>query len=100
SANATRPTRIEILAMGMEMGLYGWLVGGCFMDDQEVDPAYWFAALTVVLTRLHRRQRQATDEEAMLETTDAGTDGRLEDYSADIDDPALQGRRACHVSQD
>lgn len=40
-------------ALGFEIGLYGWLVDGCFQGDQEADPAYWFMALAVVMTRLY-----------------------------------------------
>jgi hypothetical protein len=40
-------------ALGIEVGLYGWAVAGLFQGNQEVDPAYWFVALAVVLTRLH-----------------------------------------------
>jgi len=43
-------------ALGLEIGLYGWLVDGCFQGDHEVDPAYWFMALAVVMTRLYYQQ--------------------------------------------
>lgn len=49
-------TSVEIYAMGLELGLYGWMVVGIFHNMQEVDPAYWFVALAVVLVRLHGRQ--------------------------------------------
>ncbi|HLN03595.1 MAG TPA: O-antigen ligase family protein [Bryobacteraceae bacterium] len=50
-------TPVEIYAMGLELGLYGWMVVGIFHNMQEVDPPYWFVALAVVLTRLHDLQR-------------------------------------------
>jgi O-antigen ligase len=40
-------------ALGMEVGLYGWLICGLFQAEHEVDPAYWFVAFAVVLTRLN-----------------------------------------------
>src|SRR5205823_12526244 len=55
---AAKPARIEVVAMGLEIGLYGWIIGGCFQADHEVDPAYWFAALAVMVTRLHRKQKE------------------------------------------
>ncbi|HWG41262.1 MAG TPA: O-antigen ligase family protein [Gemmataceae bacterium] len=58
-ATSTTVTRVEWLAMGIEVGLYGWFVGGLTMADHEIDPAYWFVALAVVLVRLHAKQRQA-----------------------------------------
>lgn len=45
-------TSVEVYAMGVETGLYGWLVGGWFQAHHEVDPAYWFAGIAIVLTRL------------------------------------------------
>jgi len=54
-------TRIEVYAMGLELGLYGWMVAGSFHDMQEVDPAYWFVALAVVLTRLHAEQSRENE---------------------------------------
>jgi hypothetical protein len=41
--------------MGIELGYYGWLTGGMSMSEHEVDPAFWFVAFTVVLTRLHHQ---------------------------------------------
>jgi O-antigen ligase len=49
-------TRVEIYAMGIEIGLYGWMVTGFFHNTHETDPAYWFVGLAVVLTRLHAQQ--------------------------------------------
>lgn len=43
--------------MGIELGYYGWLMGGITMAEHEVDPAYWFVAFAVVLTRLHHQER-------------------------------------------
>lgn len=40
-------------ALAIEVGLYGWAVAGLFQGNQEIDPAYWFVALAVVMTRLH-----------------------------------------------
>lgn len=45
---------LQAYAIALELGLYGWLLGGWTQDYQEVDPAYWFAGLAVVLTRLSR----------------------------------------------
>jgi len=43
-------------ALALEIGLYGWLVGGWAQNDHEVDPAYWFVALSIILIRLHRQE--------------------------------------------
>src|SRR5262249_6077247 len=40
-------------ALAIEVGLYGWAVAGLFQGNQEIDPAYWFVALAVIMTRLH-----------------------------------------------
>jgi len=53
SAEPRSPTSIQVYAMGMEVGLYGWLVGGLFHDVHDVDPAYWFVALSIVVYRLN-----------------------------------------------
>ena len=49
-ANSSR--RLAAYAMGVEIGLYGWLVTGLFGDQSGLDPPYWFLALAVVLVRL------------------------------------------------
>jgi O-antigen ligase len=49
-----------LYAMGFEIGLFGWMAGGLFQADHEVDPAYWFVAFAVILTRLYARERQST----------------------------------------
>jgi O-antigen ligase len=46
-------TKIAAYALGLEVGIYGWLAGGMTQADHEVDPAYWFVAFAVILTRLH-----------------------------------------------
>ena len=51
-------TPVEIYAMGLELGIYGWMIAGLFHSMHEVDTVYWFVALAVVLTRLHARQIQ------------------------------------------
>jgi hypothetical protein len=48
------PGRLELYALGIELGLYGWLVGGIFHDLHNVDPAYWFVGFAVAITRLRR----------------------------------------------
>jgi O-antigen ligase len=52
-------TPTEIYAMGTELGLYGWMVGGLFQGHHEVDPAYWFVGFAVILTRLHHQQKSS-----------------------------------------
>lgn len=61
-ADRSNPSRIQTYAMGLEFGLYGWLAGGWFQSYHEVDPAYWFAAIAVVLTRLDQRQKAEAAE--------------------------------------
>jgi hypothetical protein len=51
-ANFAHLTKVDIYAMGIEIGLYGWFLGGLTEADHEVDPAYWFVALAIILTRL------------------------------------------------
>jgi O-antigen ligase len=49
--------RLEFYATGLEIGLFGWCIGGWFQSYHEVDPAYWFVGFAVVLFRLvHQRQ--------------------------------------------
>jgi len=60
TSDPEHPGSVAIYAMGMELGLYGWLAGGMTMSEHEVDPAYWFVAFTVVATRLHHQERRAT----------------------------------------
>ena len=50
------PTPVEVYAMGAEIGLYGWLVVGWTQSFHEVDPAFWFLALAVVITRIQHKQ--------------------------------------------
>lgn len=49
-------SRVQIHAMGLELGLYGWLIGGWTLAYHEVDPAYWFIGFAVVLTRLRAQE--------------------------------------------
>lgn len=58
-ANRSEVDRVGMLAMGMELGLYGWLMGGWTQSDQEVDPVFWFAAFTVILVRLQHQNLQS-----------------------------------------
>jgi hypothetical protein len=44
-------------ALALEVGLFGWAVNGLSMAEHEVDPAYWFLALTVVMVRLHHQAK-------------------------------------------
>ena len=48
AADSKNLTPVDLYAMGLEIGLYGWLVGGLTQSYHEVDPAYWFVALSVV----------------------------------------------------
>jgi hypothetical protein len=50
-------TRLPLLALGLELGLCGWLWGGLTQGDQETDPAYWFVAFAVILARLQPNER-------------------------------------------
>ncbi|WP_233903552.1 O-antigen ligase family protein [Stieleria maiorica] len=52
AADPSNPHQLEVYAMGIEIGLIGWLVGGLFHSDHQTDPAYWFLAFAVVLHRL------------------------------------------------
>ncbi len=61
--NVFDPTRPEVFAMGIEIGMYGWLVSGLFHSANEVDPVYWFVALAVTLFRM---QQQAHDRRSRL----------------------------------
>lgn len=57
-------TRVEVYAMGLEIGLYGWMVTGLFHDTQDVDPAYWIIVLCIALTRLqaqHASMQESTE---------------------------------------
>lgn len=63
-ADPANPTAIEIYAMGLEVGLYGWLAGGWFQSYQEVDPAFWFVGLAVVLRRLQIQMKGEAEEQA------------------------------------
>lgn len=58
------PSRVAMFAMGLELGFFGWLVGGWTMSEHEVDPAFWFVAFTIVLTRLHYQERRASIDHA------------------------------------
>jgi hypothetical protein len=52
NADTTDPRPVEVYAMAVEVGLYGWLATGLFGDQSRLDPAYWFLGATVVLARL------------------------------------------------
>jgi hypothetical protein len=60
-------TRVEVYAMGLEVGLYGWLVTGLFHDTQDVDPAYWIIVLAIALTRLHAQQALTQESNELVE---------------------------------
>jgi O-antigen ligase len=49
---------IEVYATALEIGLYGWAIGGWVQSYHEVDPAYWFVGFAVVLYRLQHQQFQ------------------------------------------
>ncbi len=66
AANTANPDQIDIYAMGIELGLIGWLVGGFFHSDHQVDPAYWFLAFAVVLHRLKFAPDSENDQQIEL----------------------------------
>ena len=53
---------LAVYALGIELGLYGWMVGGLFHAMHEVDPAYWFVGFAVVLTRLQGQRAESEDD--------------------------------------
>ena len=63
TADPRQPDSSAVYAMGLEIGIYGWLAGGMFQADHEVDVAYWFVAFAVILTRLHAQARGTRREE-------------------------------------
>jgi O-antigen ligase len=60
---------LEIYAAGFEIGLYGWAIAGWFQSYHEIDPAYWFIGLAVVLLRL-QYQRENVDTDAVDDNVD------------------------------
>lgn len=62
-------TETETFAMAVELGLYGWLVGGTFHSQHEADPAYWFIAFAVILTRLNHQEKNQQAEQDTVEST-------------------------------
>jgi hypothetical protein len=48
-------SQVAIYAMGIEVGLYGWLAMGLFHDVHDLDPAYWYLAFVIILVRLSGR---------------------------------------------
>ena len=57
ASDPAAPRPVEIYAMGVEIGLYGWLVTGLFGDNSGLDPAYWFLVVAVIMYRLQPRPR-------------------------------------------
>jgi len=74
AADLSNPSQIDIFAMGIEIGLYGWFVGGLFHSDHEVDPTYWFLAFAVVLYRLRFAPGNKYDKHRELDD-DSDLDG-------------------------
>ena len=62
---------IGTYALATQVGLLGWLAGGFFQADHEVDPAYWLVAFAVILTRL-QRAREADAGDIGCKEADAG----------------------------
>jgi O-antigen ligase len=60
SGSGVGGSAIPKYALALEIGLYGWFVNNLTQADHEVDPAYWFVALAIIMTRLYAMQiRQA-----------------------------------------
>jgi O-antigen ligase len=70
-ADRSRPHRIEVYAMGLEIGLYGWFAAGIFHDIHNVDPAYWFVAISVAIARLRAQSQSELEAPADLVTAAA-----------------------------
>ena len=66
-AHPRHPGRIELYAMGCEIGLYGWFIGGLFHDLSTINPAFWLVAFTVVLARLQKRGGETPEDEPEAE---------------------------------
>jgi O-antigen ligase len=54
-----RDNPVTRYAFALEIGLYGWLINGCFVSEHEVDPAYWFLVLSVALVRIQYQLKVA-----------------------------------------
>jgi len=65
-------TNLAVYALGIELGLYGWMVGGLFQALHEVDPAYWFVGFAIVLTRLHGQEGSEWKPLGAAEPSDIG----------------------------
>jgi O-antigen ligase len=61
---------LAVYALGIELGLYGWMVGGLFHAMHEVDPAYWFVGFAVVLTRLQGQRAESEDDTVAADSGD------------------------------
>jgi hypothetical protein len=63
-------TAPEYYAIAIEIGLYSWLAIGFFDDESNLDPAYWFLALAVILVRVTQgasTEQTVPAEELLLE---------------------------------
>lgn len=59
--------RIALFGMGLEIGLYGTMVGDCFHNGHETDPIYWFVSFAVIMTRLNARFPQNSPPDQFAE---------------------------------
>lgn len=71
SSDPSNLSRIQLYAMALELGLYGWFITGLFQGNQETDPAYWFLTFAVIITRLQRVADDADSVQAQMETQPA-----------------------------
>ena len=68
ASDRAEPGRLGLYALGIEVGLCGWLTGGLFHDLHNVDPAYWFVGFAVAIMRLASVEPES--EEMAREPTD------------------------------
>jgi O-antigen ligase len=64
---------VALYALGMEVGLYGWMINGCFVSEHEVDPAYWFMALAIAMVRVQHQLKLSSAEGVSAGASKPGT---------------------------
>ncbi len=60
--NTELPFSLAPYALGLEVGLYGWFATGLTLAEHELDPAYWFVALAIVLVRVNQPTQSAESQ--------------------------------------
>ena len=92
------PTRLQIYALGLELGLLGIVAGIGTHNYNDLDTLYWFAGLSAILTTLHAREGSAPGDKEENTAPDRPVVSVHKNAMPEITVPGMSSRKPTVVS--